>query len=898
VLLRHGSRALLNSRVAMASTAAAALCSGFFALGAGLAIRSLNEAPSVKVSWQQLTWWSGAQWEPARDVAGEKWKTDRIAQLSDEHRRSAEQNLAMGAVRAKVRLEEAAAAERRGRARIAWARSAPVIRKSSPNLKAAAQAPATASAQECATIRGVHALLRQRFYLAMNIQPDSLRAQELRIAARGGEDSGWQPTKAPAGEVPDSREVNSQGLPPKKSPGRVRAVAAAERRREESEMPALRAAAAPATKTRGELSAVIAPAPVSIQSTASPARNQAMLAIPPTQSISAGIKDSAHPAAAMVAKAERFTQAQAERPTPVITGRTPAAIAPQAKIAASLWIPVSAKQSDHPPSVAAASATIHSASLVELSKRFEAVNIQRRNELATQPSAPGGTVDTSRGAPSWPSADLSPALDPALIATGESNRGTTTPPVIATGSAIPGLPEQSLVSERAAAVLSAPVTAGSQGSKQASMTANRSPEVASNQGTSTAPAKDAKDPSTPAITVASAGPDELTPKAEREDTVTVSSARALTGKPSAPAAVEAFEWRTPVIAAKSAPVTSERPSPEEGLQRGWNRATAPDHWATLTWSGDANPVPLVSQNSAKLLAVVAGTSLQTDAGLVFGKVPRGWTVELSARAEGPIFLDEKNAPISATETGSSRYFAFVNAAPGAHLLYLSEPGGRERAAVAIPIASGTGTYADLTRPTRVTVRGRVLAANSARPSGIHRATVRVVGQAQRAATTDRFGEFRINEVVAFGDHPIWLESLEASGHTHRYRIGADGRARDLYRFAPERVASWIEQLEGGLHTESGMVVGAVPGLLPKGAALNAGIAPLLPNSPLSPETYTLSSEDLLQVGQGMRAGAARFLSVQVPDGVNLLMLEDAAGKTVHSELLIASPGVINVVGPY
>jgi hypothetical protein len=245
-----------------------------------------------------------------------------------------------------------------------------------------------------------------------------------------------------------------------------------------------------------------------------------------------------------------------------------------------------------------------------------------------------------------------------------------------------------------------------------------------------------------------------------------------------------------------------------------------------------------------------------------------------------------------------RRFVFVNVAPGAHLLYLvgSERGAR------VPVGAialgGHATYLPLVAPKPARFRGFVYDASSARAKGLKGISVRILGQSP-AAMTSPSGAFELNGVLTVGEFPVFLETDSRDGFTHRYRILPEqADSVGLFRFEPRLLHAWLSQLEGGVSTDSGLLVAAVPPTaLEKTGEAFASTRPILAATTLTPETYALSAQDRLLVDAPLEAAAPRFLAVQLPDGPSQATVEDKAGRTVWSEIVFASPRVINVAGP-
>jgi hypothetical protein len=368
--------------------------------------------------------------------------------------------------------------------------------------------------------------------------------------------------------------------------------------------------------------------------------------------------------------------------------------------------------------------------------------------------------------------------------------------------------------------------------------------------------------------------------------------------------VEAFEWTNPVTGVTTEAITIEN---AEGLKAqtgrsGWNLARALNHLPTLYWSNE-KPAALIANNAAFLLSRLAGTapSTQSETGIVFGKVPSGWSVELSGRAEHPVVLGEDNRILQPQSTEGDRYFAFLNTEPGAHLVYLVGALGKSNGAVAVPVIPGTATYLDLIQVTKKGLTGKVFDAEATSPRPIKGAQVRVVGQGGATAVTNERGEFSIPGVSVISNYPLFVETDAATGFTHRYKV-ASGHEHDLmlFRMTERQITQWLDQLEGGISQASGIVVAAVPGPVAQNTehAVYPATESLLANTNLKPESYTLSETGALQVNTPLKPDTSRFISVQVPEGPTIVRLEDQRQAMVWSELVISQPGIVNVVSAY
>ncbi len=197
---------------------------------------------------------------------------------------------------------------------------------------------------------------------------------------------------------------------------------------------------------------------------------------------------------------------------------------------------------------------------------------------------------------------------------------------------------------------------------------------------------------------------------------------------------------------------------------------------------------------------------------------------------------------------------------------------------ALQISRLTWTSRHLSKKPFLVASTRQPPQNSAGMKGL---SVAVIGQDAKSAITDRNGSFKIQDVLTIGEHPVYLDvTLSDKNFKHRYKVMSDKtEGLVLFHLQSEQVSYWIGQLEGGVSPVSGLIVSAdrdiksseVKRPLPQ-------VIPLLERPTLVPETYTLSPEDHLMVKTPMRAGQARFISVQVPEGANLSSLISADGR--------------------
>jgi hypothetical protein len=343
---------------------------------------------------------------------------------------------------------------------------------------------------------------------------------------------------------------------------------------------------------------------------------------------------------------------------------------------------------------------------------------------------------------------------------------------------------------------------------------------------------------------------------------------------------------------------------------GWKIASTNAHWNTLYWSFSKGAefdggVPIIGNNTARMLAALVGNEITIGTGIVFGRIAQGWKVQLSGRSDKAIYLDSKNQLINATDkTEGERYFAILNTAPGAHLVYVTDVSNRSEGAVGIPVISGHATFMDLSDIKKETLRGHVADGRAAEYKGLKGVQVQVAGQTASAAVTKKNGQFTIGNVVTIGAYPLHIETTVAKGFTYRTRLHrSEGQLLDnviLYQMDDMQITEWVNQLEGGVSPESAVIISAVPTVVSTAEAevLYPATKSAIEQSTLQPETYTVGADGKLRVGVPFSPATSRALSVQVPEGPVIHFVSDKNGKTIWSELVIASPRVVNVVGPY
>jgi hypothetical protein len=359
--------------------------------------------------------------------------------------------------------------------------------------------------------------------------------------------------------------------------------------------------------------------------------------------------------------------------------------------------------------------------------------------------------------------------------------------------------------------------------------------------------------------------------------------------------VEAFDVAQEVRTASATILSYEGGAQNHAAH--WTEISERYHWTTLTMARDsATGIPLLAENTIKMLSPLSTISQSKDAGIVLVKMQPSWHVKISARSESSILLTADGHPIEGQPDGIY-YVLYQNVEPGAHLAHLTRKCSNDAGSVPFPVQAGNTTYLDLTHISKQNVEGYVLDASKGAQAKPLRGTQVQTADQYRKAFTDTQGHFALNSVVTVDGYPVVLETDATNAFTHRYQLNSNHLQNlTLFRFSVEQQQDWIGQLEGGLSPQSGLVIAALPEVETKheGENLYPSVHPLQSNASLSTETYTLSQKGQLEVGRALDAGG-RFISVQVSGGYQRAEVRNTGGDVVWSELLLVSPDVVNVV---
>jgi hypothetical protein len=335
----------------------------------------------------------------------------------------------------------------------------------------------------------------------------------------------------------------------------------------------------------------------------------------------------------------------------------------------------------------------------------------------------------------------------------------------------------------------------------------------------------------------------------------------------------------------------------------WLKLKREGYLETLTLSGSRGPfeLPLISNNSSQLLYAIAGLKRRESAGIIFGKVARGWEVQTSGNAEKVIYFSQTQKILSASELAEERDFILLNAQPGVHLISALEVETGRTGAIAAPCIKGEATYVDFSEPRFATIQGNAFDATSGqqlRPlKGIK---VEIVGQESKFTSTDSTGRFQLNQTTLFSSYPLTIDYEKKDGFRHRIQYSAidSFSVAQLFVFSSAQVDDLVGQLAGGVSPESGLVMGALPqlGLELEKNKLYPEIKSLESEPLLQPETYVLGHDGQLLVKEPLLEGNPRFTMLQAPEGLAKVDVKTSQNEVVWSQLIVNSPGVIHLIG--
>ncbi len=295
----------------------------------------------------------------------------------------------------------------------------------------------------------------------------------------------------------------------------------------------------------------------------------------------------------------------------------------------------------------------------------------------------------------------------------------------------------------------------------------------------------------------------------------------------------------------------------------------------------------------------AGSGSQQNA-ILSGWISSGARVSISS-AKAPVrYFSVEGHEVSENSPGE-KFFVAEGVRPGASVARaVSVSNGQTVAAAGVPVLAGKMTQVDLRALERRSARGVVLDSRSSQPRGIAHAEVRVVGLPDVVSITDASGRFDFGQIPVTRGLPVYLEVRLGKGFTHRYAMTAEQleRGAPLFYFSPQRVARWLQSLEGGVSESSGLIVASVPRAkvgLSRPVAMTQGSA-----TELEPETYWLDSQDQLHSPGHSVPGEGpyvQWVGLNLTGPSALVGLQSHRNRWVEAHWMPISPGVVSVLSP-
>lgn len=346
----------------------------------------------------------------------------------------------------------------------------------------------------------------------------------------------------------------------------------------------------------------------------------------------------------------------------------------------------------------------------------------------------------------------------------------------------------------------------------------------------------------------------------------------------------------------------------------WVFVKAPDSWSTLAWDrpqpGDEFPV--FTKNAQVMWQLATGRKLNPTLAQLHARVLPGWHVEvLGAPEAAPMIWSANLERVSQDRPEELKskfgHAILTNLSPGIQLISVTEPATGRRGVVSVVLLPGVLTSVDLTQPVERNVSGRAVAADT-QDGDLPGTRIQVAGRPEMSTTVDASGAFDLGPITVFGPYPIWLEVASKQGYAQRLRV-APGELSRLRPFVLSRpmVDDWLQQLAGGVHPSTGIVMAGLPELRFMSENDAGGLYPEISFLNVSPasagfdwqrmETYTLNTKGQLVVKQPLSPALPRFLGVQIPQGTALVTVRDAQGEVVWMRLEPVTASVVNVVGP-
>ncbi len=329
---------------------------------------------------------------------------------------------------------------------------------------------------------------------------------------------------------------------------------------------------------------------------------------------------------------------------------------------------------------------------------------------------------------------------------------------------------------------------------------------------------------------------------------------------------------------------------------GWVRVEGSAHLPTVIHQPAPNGGASLLLDSTELsdLALRAGIGIVKGSGVLIGPLLEGYRISFAGRAEEP----------ETFESGGRRYFAILNAEPGAGVMEMAKEGDPSSiATVFVPVLGDQITYVDLAPPKETQLAVRVVKTGRLEdPDTVHLTVGWSMHQGIRAITrTAGYAELRSIQVVP--GFPAYLDVQsrrgEEPGFVYRYEIRnpLDGALHLLPQIPEAQLARWLSQVKQGLSDQSAMVVGSIrPSRInPKGPPVRATVEPLTDRYGLEPLSFSLLWDGKISSEAPIDPRSPRFMAVQIPEGLSQVRIGTSPASPAILGLLPVSPRVIHVI---
>lgn len=329
---------------------------------------------------------------------------------------------------------------------------------------------------------------------------------------------------------------------------------------------------------------------------------------------------------------------------------------------------------------------------------------------------------------------------------------------------------------------------------------------------------------------------------------------------------------------------------------GWVKVEGSGHLPSIVHQPAPNGGASLLLDSSELndLALRAGIGIVKGAGVIVGPAQTGYRISFAGRSEEPEWF----------ESGGKRYFAILNAEPGAGVIELAkENDPTEIATVFVPVLGDLITYVDLAPPVRTDLSVRVVKTGRLEDPDTTGLTVGWSMHQGIRAITRNSGFAELKGVHIVPGFPAFLDIQsrrgEEPGFVHRYEIRnpADGQLHLLPQIPEPQLSKWLGQVRTGLSDQSAMIVGSIrPSRInPQGPPVTASVEPLTEKYGLEPLTYTLLWDGKISSQAPLDPRSPRFMVVQIPEGLSQVRIGTDQTTPAILGLLPVSPRVIHVI---